>query len=110
VRKAKVPISTEFFAWHEAPWHDPATLWPCSLLSDRIGFLPRRQARSRRDQMAGAVRDIEVRINTGAIPRLLANDLDAPAERIAEPLKKQGIPIPKQLLTVTEKPETPVTT
>jgi DDE family transposase len=57
--------------------------------SDRIGFLPRRQASSRRNPMAGAVREITVRIDTGAVLRILTNDLDAPATEIAALYKRR---------------------
>ena len=50
------------------------------VLSDRIGFLPARQAMSRKNPMQDAVREIAVRTETGQILRLLSNDLDAPAD------------------------------
>jgi hypothetical protein len=59
------------------------------ILSDRIGFLPKRQAYSRRNPMAGAVREIRVRIDTGKVLRLLTNDLDAPAAEIAALYKQR---------------------
>ena len=59
------------------------------ILSDRIGFLPQRQAHSRRNPMAGAVREIRVRIDTGAVLRILSNDLDAPATEIAALYKRR---------------------
>jgi Transposase DDE domain/Domain of unknown function (DUF4372) len=59
------------------------------ILSDRIGFLPRRQAHSRRNPMADAVREITVRISTGTVLRLLSNDLDAPASEIAALYKRR---------------------
>lgn len=52
-------------------------------LSDTIGFLPGRQAKSRRNPLADAVREIRVKTETGKILRLLTNDLDAPADEIA---------------------------
>jgi hypothetical protein len=55
------------------------------ILSDRIGFLPGRQAKSRRNPMQGAVREIVVPLETGGILRILSNDLDAPAKEIAHP-------------------------
>ena len=54
------------------------------ILSDQVGFLPPRQARSRRNPFKDPVREIRVRITTGKILRLVSNDLDAPAEEIAE--------------------------
>jgi Transposase DDE domain/Domain of unknown function (DUF4372) len=59
------------------------------ILSDRIGFLPQRQAHSRRNPMGQAVREIQVRIDTGTVLRLLTNDLEAPAEEIAALYKRR---------------------
>lgn len=59
------------------------------ILSDHIGYLPQRQARRRRNPMAAAVREIQVRIDTGAVLRLLTNDLDAPATEIAALYKRR---------------------
>lgn len=59
------------------------------VLSDRIGFLPGRQARSRRNPMSQAVREIVVRTETGKRLRLLTNDLDAPAGEIADLYKRR---------------------
>jgi IS4 transposase len=55
-----------------------------NILSDHIGLLPQRMARSRRNPLAGPVRELCVRIATGKIIRLVTNDLDAPAEEIAD--------------------------
>lgn len=55
-----------------------------NILSDRIGFLPARQARSRRNPMQDAVREVRVRIETGKVLRILSNDLDAAAQEIAD--------------------------
>lgn len=60
-----------------------------SILSDRIGLLPQRMARSRRNPFADPVREITVRIATGKLIRLLTNDLDAPAEEIADLYKER---------------------
>ena len=49
------------------------------ILSDRIGFLPARQARSRRNPFQKPVREIRVKIETGKVLRIFSNDLDAPA-------------------------------
>jgi hypothetical protein len=54
-----------------------------NILSDRIGFLPVRQARSRRNPMQAAVREIRLTTDTGKVLRILSNDLDASAEEIA---------------------------
>jgi IS4 transposase len=54
------------------------------VLSDRIGFLPARQANSRRNPMQTAVREIVVMTETGVRLRILSNDLDASAQEIAD--------------------------
>lgn len=55
-----------------------------NILSDRIGFLPTRQARNRRNPMQDAVREVRITTNTGKVLRILSNDLDASAEEIAD--------------------------
>ncbi|MGW1422018.1 IS4 family transposase [Bradyrhizobium manausense] len=55
-----------------------------NILSDRIGFLPARQARCRRNPMQDAVREVRITTETGKVLRLLSNDLDASAEDIAD--------------------------
>jgi hypothetical protein len=55
-----------------------------NILSDRIGFLPARQARSRRNPMQDAVREVRVATDTGKVLRILSNDLDASADEIAD--------------------------
>jgi IS4 transposase len=59
------------------------------ILSDRIGFLPARQANSRRNPMPNAVREVRVTTQTGKVLRILSNDLDASAEEIAELYKRR---------------------
>jgi hypothetical protein len=59
------------------------------ILSDRIGFLPARQANSRNNPMDDAVREIVVKNSTGKRLRLLTNDLDADAEEIADLYKRR---------------------
>jgi hypothetical protein len=54
------------------------------VLSDRIGFLPARQASSRRNPMQVAVREITVMTETGVMLRILSNDLDGSAQEIAD--------------------------
>ena len=54
------------------------------ILSDRIGFLPERLASSRQNPFTQAVRVLDVRIATGKVIRLVSNDLDAPAQEIAD--------------------------
>ncbi|MEO8715479.1 MAG: IS4 family transposase [Acetobacteraceae bacterium] len=60
-----------------------------AILSDRIGHLPRRLARNRRNPMAKPVREVRVRIDTGKVLRILTNDLDAPASEIADLYKRR---------------------
>ena len=60
-----------------------------SVLSDRIGFLPGRQAKSRKNPMQVAVREVVVMTETGKRLRVLSNDLDAPAQQIAELYKRR---------------------
>src|SRR5712664_4126240 len=55
-----------------------------NVLSDRIGFLPARQARSRRNPIQDAVREVRVTTDTGKVLRILSNDLDASAQEIAD--------------------------
>jgi transposase len=61
----------------------------CPMLSDRIGHLPARQARSRNNPFQDPVRELRVRTETGKILRILTNDLDAPADEIAELYKRR---------------------
>ena len=60
-----------------------------NILSDRIGYLPQRQARSRRNPFSEPVREIVVRIATGKQLRVVTNDLEAPASEIAELYKQR---------------------
>jgi hypothetical protein len=55
-----------------------------NILSDRIGFLPSRQAKSRRNPMQDAVREVRVTTENGKLLRILSNDLDASAQEIAD--------------------------
>jgi Transposase DDE domain/Domain of unknown function (DUF4372) len=59
------------------------------ILSDRIGFLPTRMARSRKNPMQSPVREIVLKTATGKILRLLTNDIDAPAREIADLYKRR---------------------
>lgn len=59
------------------------------ILSDRIGFLPARQARSRRNPMADAIREVRVRTESGKVLRILSNDLDGGAQDIADLYKRR---------------------
>jgi IS4 transposase len=60
-----------------------------SILSDRIGHLPKRLACSRRNPMSDLVREIKVVIETGKVLRLLTNDLTASAQEIADLYKRR---------------------
>ena len=53
------------------------------ILSDRIGFLPKRQGAGRLNPMQNAVREVQVKTDQGKVLRILSNDLDASAEEIA---------------------------
>lgn len=71
--------------------HDLALAPGSHVLSDRIGFLPARQARSRRNPMQQAVREVVVMTETGKRLRILSNDLDAPAQEIADLYKRRWL-------------------
>ena len=60
-----------------------------NILSDRIGFLPRRQSRSRKNPFSDPLREVRVRTETGKILRVLCNDLNAPAQEIADLYKRR---------------------
>lgn len=60
-----------------------------NILSDRIGHLPARQARNRKNPMPNAVREVRVRIDSGKVLRIFSNDLDAPAQQIADLYKRR---------------------
>jgi len=55
-----------------------------NILSDRIGFLPSRQAKNGRNPMQDAVREVRVTTDNGKVLRILSNDLDASAYEIAD--------------------------
>jgi len=59
------------------------------VLSDRVGFLPARQAKNRKNPFGDPVREVRVVIDTGKILRILSNDLDASAEEIASLYKRR---------------------
>jgi hypothetical protein len=77
------------------------------VLSDRIGFLPARQAKNRKNPMQSAVREIVVETETGKMLRILCNDLDAPAQEIADLYKRRWqielfFRVMKQTLKITK--------
>jgi hypothetical protein len=59
------------------------------ILSDRIGRLPARQTKNRKNPFQDPVREVRVKTDTGKILRLLTNDLDAPAGEIADLYKRR---------------------
>ena len=62
-----------------------------SLLSDRVGYLPARQVnpKSRRNPFSKPVREVRVKLDSGKVLRVLSNDLDAPAQQIADLYKRR---------------------
>jgi hypothetical protein len=60
-----------------------------TVLADRIGHLPKRQARNRKNPFDNKVREITVRIDSGKVLRILTNDVDAPAQEIADLYKRR---------------------
>jgi Transposase DDE domain/Domain of unknown function (DUF4372) len=59
------------------------------ILSDRIGFLPERQGSGRKNPLQNAVREVRIVTETGKELRILSNDLDAPAQEIADLYKRR---------------------
>jgi len=60
-----------------------------AILSDRIGYLPARQAFSRRNPFQDPVREVCVMTETGKTLRVVTNDLDASAQEIADLYKRR---------------------
>jgi len=60
-----------------------------NVLSDQVGTLPKRLAASRRNPMSKPVREVQVRIDTGRVLRIVTNDLDASAQDIADLYKRR---------------------
>lgn len=69
--------------------HEQAVDGDGAILSDRIGLLPARQAKSRKNPFSDPVREITIRTETGKVLRILSNDLDAPAHEIADLYKRR---------------------
>jgi IS4 transposase len=69
--------------------HDNPVTKAGNIVSDRIGHLPARLARSRKNPLQVPVREIVVVSDTGAILRIVTNDLDAPATEIADLYKQR---------------------
>lgn len=59
------------------------------LLYDRVGYLPQRMARSRKNPFQDPVREIGVLLEDGKSLRVVTNDLDAPAQEIADLYKRR---------------------
>ena len=59
------------------------------ILSDRIGYLTQRMARSRQNPFRDPVREVRVRTDSGKVLRILSNDLDACAQEIADLYKRR---------------------
>ena len=59
------------------------------ILSDRIGLLPKRRSKGRKNPFIDPVREVRVRTETGKILRILCNDLDASAREIADLYKRR---------------------
>jgi hypothetical protein len=60
-----------------------------TILSDRIGHLPRRQSNNRVNPFQDPVREVRVQLDSGKVLRLLCNDLDATAQQIADLYKRR---------------------
>jgi Transposase DDE domain/Domain of unknown function (DUF4372) len=60
-----------------------------NIISDRIGRLPERLAATRKNPLQVPVREIRVIIPTGKVLRIVTNDLDAPAQEIADLYKQR---------------------
>ena len=60
-----------------------------NIVSDRIGHLPQRLAQSRKNPLQVPLRELQVIIDTGKLLRIVTNDLDAPAEQIADLYKQR---------------------
>lgn len=60
-----------------------------TLLYDRIGLLPERLAFSRKNPFSDPVREIGVELEDGKQLRVVTNDLDAPAQEIADLYKRR---------------------
>jgi IS4 transposase len=60
-----------------------------NIISDRIGHLPARLAANRKNPLQVPVREIQVIIDSGKKLRIVTNDLDAPAEEIADLYKQR---------------------
>jgi IS4 transposase len=76
---SRLKLNTRLEVTHEQPTPQGSTI-----VSDRIGVLPQRMARSQHKPFADPVRELWVRIASGKLIRFVTNDLDAPAQEIAD--------------------------
>ena len=60
-----------------------------TILSDRIGLLPKRRSKGRANPFTDPVRELRLKTDTGKVLRILSNDLDAPAQEIADLYKRR---------------------
>jgi IS4 transposase len=60
-----------------------------AILADRIGHLPARQGSGRNNPFQDPVREVRVKLDTRKVLRVLSNDLDAPAQEIADLYKRR---------------------
>lgn len=60
-----------------------------AILSDRIGHLPARQGSGRANPFQDPVREVRVKLDSGKVIRILSNDLEAPAQEIADLYKRR---------------------
>lgn len=67
----------------------PVAAEAANILSDQIGHLPERQKANRKNPFSDPVRVIHVKIDTGKVLRIVSNDLDAPAQEIADLYKRR---------------------
>lgn len=72
-----------------APVHENRVPKGSNIISDRIGYLPQRLASSRKNPLQVAVRELQVKIETGKVLRIVTNDLDAPAHEVADLYKQR---------------------
>ncbi len=59
------------------------------ILSDRIGYLTKRMARSRKNPFQDRVREVRIKTETGKVLRILSNDLNVSAREIADLYKRR---------------------
>jgi hypothetical protein len=60
-----------------------------TILSDCVGLLPPRQAKSRKNPFGKRLREVQVKTDTGKVLRIATNDLEASAQQIADLYKRR---------------------